>query len=108
MRVKSQLEQLKHSVLAFANRFIESVEHFTSGRQTSISSFLNHVLGYRQRHAKGKHREGPISQLISLSQLNLFFAESSSISLERDYFNLEKMIVASTLSGFVRKLLMRS
>lgn len=91
MRISSQLEQLHQSFVSISNRFVESVNLMTSKRGgVSLTSVLRHIFGYENRRLR-KQRSATIT--IKDDYLN-------TVNLERDYFNLKKLIIVSTLPGF--------
>lgn len=88
LRLYGQSEQLKKSVVSFLARFYNTWELVKSG-QRSLSDAARHLFGLEAAHTR---RPKP----------GAFVKEASEqVSLERDYFNLRKMIVVSTLEGSV-------
>jgi outer membrane protein assembly factor BamB len=85
VRISTQIEEIRRSFLAFIDRVIASGDLFKRS-DVSISVIIKNLFGddtaLRQMQ---KPRPGSIS--------------TSDLVLERDYFNLRKIIVVSTLSG---------
>ena len=85
IRITTQIEEIRRSIIAFFDRVIASGE-LLKRSDVSISIILKNLLGDDTALRRmQKPRPG------SLSTTNLL--------LERDYFNLRKVIVVSTLSG---------
>jgi outer membrane protein assembly factor BamB len=85
VRITTQIEEIRRSILGFVDRFIASGE-LLKRSDVSITIVIKYLFGddtaLRQMQ---KPRPGS--------------ASVSDLALERDYFNLRKVIVASTLSG---------
>lgn len=86
LRVTSQLEQLRRFFPILGQRFAESLELLTR-KQTSFTNVLRHLVGYDIRTSR-KSRTATIS-----------INSPQTVVLERDYFNLQKLIIVTTLSS---------
>lgn len=84
LRVTTQAEQFRRNFFTFADNFAKSLELVATSR-ASITEVARNLFGY-------KTRRGQRPRAASLEA-------ASEVSLERDYFNLRKLIVVTTLSG---------
>lgn len=85
LRLTSQVELLKRLFVQFAHRFIKSFEMITNN-QASFSTVFRFLLGDEVLKSTKSIRAGST-------------ANKEILPMERDYFNLRKMIIASTKSG---------
>lgn len=81
-----QFEQLRRSFISLGNQFARAFQLFTSGNE-SFSNVLRVLWGENARPNK-RPRSGA-----SLAESNF------ELPMERDFFNLHKLIVVSTQSG---------
>jgi hypothetical protein len=86
LRVSSQAEQLRRFFLKIADRFAEMFELITKNK-VPVIDVLRNFIGYGMRRSQ---RPRPAST-----------EAIAEVSMERDFFNLRKVIVVSTLSGSV-------
>lgn len=88
LRVSGQFEQLRRSFISFGNQFAKAFQLLTSGTE-SFSNVLRVLFGENTRPNK-RPRSGAS------------FEESKlDLPMERDYFNLHKLIIVSTQSGSI-------
>lgn len=88
LRVSGQFEQLRRTFIATGNQFARAFQLLTSGSE-SFSNVLRVLWGENTRPNK-RPRSGA-----SLAESNF------ELPMERDFFNLQKLIVVSTKSGSV-------
>ncbi|KAE9551593.1 hypothetical protein FO519_005200 [Halicephalobus sp. NKZ332] len=88
-RIITQIEEVRRSFLSFVDRVIKSYDLFVS-KQVSFSLILKNLLGDDAGIRRMK-RPRPGSLLLDQSEL----------ILERDYFNLRKIVVVASYSGSV-------
>uniref|UniRef100_A0A914EHP0 ER membrane protein complex subunit 1 n=1 Tax=Acrobeloides nanus TaxID=290746 RepID=A0A914EHP0_9BILA len=87
LRVTSQVELFKRLFVQFAHRFVKSFELIVTN-QASFSTIFRHLFGGETPKSSKPQRTGSV-------------AKPDTLPMERDYFNLRKMIVVSTTSGSV-------
>jgi hypothetical protein len=88
LRVTGQFGQLRRSFIALGNQFAEAFRLFTSGTE-SFSNVIRVLYG-ETRSPNKRPRSGA-----SLDESKL------ELPMERDYFNLHKLIIVTTKSGSV-------
>ncbi|KAI1727507.1 PQQ-like domain-containing protein [Ditylenchus destructor] len=89
LRISSQIEQFQRFLVTLGDKIVHSV-HLLTTKQATPSFVIRNLLGYEQRPPR-KQRCATIPTE----------SEKAAITLERDYFNLRKIIVVTTLSGSV-------
>ncbi|CAD5215657.1 unnamed protein product [Bursaphelenchus xylophilus] len=88
LRIYGQSEQLRHTVLSFVHRLFTSLEAVSGGR-SSVTVVLRDLFGLNLISSRTLHPGSFIG------------ADKDKIGMERDYFNLRKVVVVSTLDGSV-------
>ncbi|KAI6228190.1 PQQ enzyme repeat family protein [Aphelenchoides besseyi] len=86
LRVYGQTQHLRRSFIALANQFVEAMHLLTSGKE-SVSNVVRVLFGEEARPQK-RPRGGASADEAKVQ-----------LPMERDYFNLRKLIIVSTHSG---------
>ncbi|KAI1711888.1 PQQ-like domain-containing protein [Ditylenchus destructor] len=89
LRITSQIEQFQRFLVTLGDKIVHSF-HLLTTKQATPTFVIRNLLGYEQRPPR-KQRCATIPTE----------SEKAAITLERDYFNLRKIIVVTTLSGSV-------
>ncbi|CAD5211294.1 unnamed protein product [Bursaphelenchus okinawaensis] len=88
LRIYGQTEQLKHSIQSFINKILTSLDTITKGKG-SITVVVRDLFGLYSAPSRTLHAGSFVGD------------NNDKVEMERDYFNLRKIVVVSTLQGSV-------